>query len=1368
MERDIYGDMADQHIPVGQGVQIRFIGDLKENGKPRGKRSKQDSYGVAVRVQGIDGQPFVVLNSGDKAKSSFGVQIKSQEPYLNASNTSPPNYQNYSSKPRGPSRSISSESELPENPYGSRGYRPSSSHYSSASDEEQKPRGNIRGSDGLSSLPRPLQASRREELRRSQSHSSLLEPDVEESYDYDHHYSERSSTLDTTYSQSSRDSAWSRSSQKKIDNGDYPSLGYRSATSQQSTSVSNKTKKNGLSTSSPSNQSNEDIDTKPLSSVDSLINKFDIKGQVRGRTARRSQALKDERKRSQSLDGRKNYHDTADSREIIVEKQNEVQTMREPVNASNRSFNRQTLERGDISKTRLTKEWLDQDREEPVILKQQRTVQSEFQLKSTPDLLRDQQPDGSDPTREMIFGILREGSLESENTLRKKTSILLEKLPSLQVQPGEDTISLGSQKKELERKVAELQRQLDDEMKQRMKLETSQGRPKAGMQRLEIELEESKEECSRLKELYEKKKNELSAMSQELMEVRMGKEQVETKLRTMEDKLMDSKEELSHLRAKGGTSPDKLALLKELEEVQDELDEVLQIRQKQEELLRQKDRELTALKGALKDEVANHDKDLDRVREQYQNDMQQLRKNMDNVSQDQLSLESERQKINQVVRNLQRELEESSDEISQWKEMFQKNKEELRSTKQELLQMKLEKEESEDELKETRDRFSLLQSELAQVKKGSVDPGEVASVRKELQRVQDQLKQLSVDKQKVEENLQQREREMSALKGTLKEEVSGRDRETVRLREQLQSEVMHVKKENEGLAKESRRIQDQLKQVLLEKQRHEETVHQRERELSVLKGALKDEVSGRDRETEKLRERLEQDALMTKRSYEELVKINKRLESEKTDLERVRQVIENNLQESREENDDLRRKILGLEAQLKETNTFCDDLQRAESRLKDKINKLEAERKRMEDSLGEVADQEQELAFVKRDLESKLDEAQRSLKRLSLEYEELQECYQEEMKQKDHLKKTKNELEEQKRLLDKSMDKLTRELDNMSNESRGSLQLLQTQLEEYREKSRKEIGEAQKQAKEKTAEAERHQFNSSRMQEEVQKLKLALQELQVEKETVELDKQMISQRLQSLEQDIESKKRVQDDRSRQVKVLEDKLKRMEAELDEEKNTVELLTDRVNRSRDQMEQQRAELNQERSRGQDLECDKISLERQNKELKNRLASMEGQQKPSVNVSHLEAKLQEIQERLQLEEREKATLLSTNRKLERKLKELNIQLEDERLQVNDQKDQLNLRVKALKRQVDEAEEEIERLEGLRKKAVREMEEQQEINEQLQTRVKVMEKESKRKPIRPAHDDDLSSDGEFGGPYDPSSITSLLTESNLQTSSC
>ncbi|XP_053330746.1 cingulin isoform X3 [Spea bombifrons] len=1219
--------MADQHIPVGQGVQIRFIDDLKENKKPRSRRSKQDSYGVAIRVQGIDGQPFVVLNSGDQSKSSYGVQIKSHGTLENVSPNPPPDYQGISTKGSRTLRSMSSESELPENPYANKSFSQSGSQYSSTSDEEQssKPRSKARGNEGVSSRPRQLVPSPKEELRRSQSYGSLLDPDADEPYSYDHHYSERSSTIDTTYFQSSSNS----SGLKKTENGAQTTGGFRSVrTSQQSTFVTKNAvsqKKSNSASLSP-NQPSDDIDTKPLSSVDSLINKFDVKGQVRGRTARRSQALKDERKRSQSLDGRKSYQDTAESRDLPSGHQSLVQIRGDPPNSGNRPFTRQTLEREDVNKSRQTKDWLAQNMEEPVTQRQQRTVQAELQLKSTPDLLRDQQSDGSDPNWQIIYNVLRDGSSDSDSMQRRKANLLLEKFQSFGASPNEEIRTLTTQKKELERKVLLLQSQLDSEIKQRMKMETSQERPKASVQKLEIQLEERVEECSRLKELFEKKKGELNSMSQELMEVRMSKEQVETKMRSLEDKLLDAKEEISQLRSKGTVSRDNHALLK-----------------------------------------------------------------------DQLSLETERQKINQVVRNLERELEESGEEINQWKDMFQKNKEELRSAKQELLQVKLEKEEFEDELNEMKNRFSLLQSEFDQAKKVSVVTGEAETIKKELKRVQDQMKQLS-----------------------------------------------------------------------LEKQRQEESLHQSERELSALKGALKEEVSGHDRETERLREKFQKENQQIKKDHEDLLKTIKKLESEKLESERLLHVIESTLQESRDENDDLRRKILGLEAQLKELNTFCDDLQRAETRLKEKIGRLESDRKQMEESLGEATDQGQEFSMIKRDLETRLEESQRSLRRLTLEYDELQECYQEEMKQKDQLKKTKNELEDQKRLLDKSIDKLTRELESMSSESRGSLQILQTQLEEYKEKSRRDITEAQKQAKEKATEVERTQLNVSRLQEEIQKLKQALQESQADKETAVLDKQLISQRLQSLEQDIESKKRFQDDRSRQVKVLEDKMKRLEEELDEERNTVELLTERVNRSRDQMDQLRAELMQERSSRQDLECDKISLERQNKDLKSRLASMEGQHKSSANVSQLEANLQEIQERLQSEEREKNNLLSSNRKLERKIKELNIQLEDERLQVNDQKDQLNLRVKALKRQVDEAEEEIERMEGLRKKAVREMEEQQEINEQLQARLKTMEKETRRKPARPAASDDLSSDGEYDSLYDPSSITSLLTESNLQTSSC
>jgi len=224
--------MADPRGPVDHGVQIRFItepegaaemGTLRRSGRRPAKDARASTYGVAVRVQGIAGQPFVVLNSGEKGADSFGVQIKG-------------------GNNRGSPGALSSDSELPENPYSQvKGY-PATSQ-GSTSDEE--PRDHLNG-----------------KLLRSQSQASLT----------------------------------------------------------------------GLALMSPSNRSTSllelapqktpsvnTIDTAPLSSVDSLINKFDgQKGsQVRGRTGRRTKTLPQEqqRKRSQSLDSRLS-RDTREDREL--------------------------------------------------------------------------------------------------------------------------------------------------------------------------------------------------------------------------------------------------------------------------------------------------------------------------------------------------------------------------------------------------------------------------------------------------------------------------------------------------------------------------------------------------------------------------------------------------------------------------------------------------------------------------------------------------------------------------------------------------------------------------------------------------------------------------------------------------------------------------------------------------------------------------------------------------------------------------------------------------------------------------------------------------------------------------------------------
>ncbi|XP_060614069.2 cingulin [Anolis sagrei] len=1326
MDHHMNGTMAEKHSPMDYGVQIRFINDLKEPSKSqklRPKASKPGSYGVAVRVQGIDGQPFVVLNSGEKGGDSFGVQIKGESKYGMPSRSPQveeafPGSPGAASSSKDASGSISSDSDLPENPYGMKPSR-YGSHYST-SDEEQVSKRGVPKSDSLdgarlsrNSIASPPQGGYRtlphkkssgEQLRRTQSHGSLLSS---ESQDLAPPRTLPAPAPQTTggavRSNSLMNLAGRRLSSPREDGGVVTGLRPVQKSPQFGSDGTPAADTGG-------DVEGSDIDTKPLSSVDSLIHKFDGKAQNRGRASRRSRMSLDDRKRSQSLDGRVALRDTADSRELSMK--DSQGGFREGVrpsalkqlgsgNASGtRSLGRpvgsQQKQNG-LDKSKLTREWVNKTVEEP------RKVPSDLQLKSTPDLLKDQQevsqPGSSEYMKELIYNILKEGSTESDAAMKRKTNLVFEKMEAFTAVPS--AAPNTSQANEWKQKAEELQRKLD---KQTERLELSQENQRKGAPRnLELRLEELEEECRRLREALEKKSQELQSSWKELKEAKAAKEETEAKVADLEEQLTEMQEALDRFReTSGGSAPDRDEVLKELLETQEALEETLAAKQKVDEHLRQRERELTALKGALKEEVANHDRELDRVRQQYQEDMEQLRRNMEDVSQDQASLEAERQKINSVVRNLQRELEENSEETTHWKEMFQRNKEELRNAKQELMQVKVEREDFEEELKEMRDRFNSMQKELDQVRNDPENDGQASALRKELREVRDQLRELTLEKQAQDEVRRQREREVSSLKAALKEERSRHEGEAAEMKRQFQQDAQQLRKDSE-----------------------------------------------------------------------EAFKVKAALEGAKEATEQTKKAVETTLRETQEENDDLRRRILSLETQVKEYRHFADNWQGIEARLKEKIAKMEGDRKQMEASLEEASDQEEELLMAKRSLESRLEEAQRSLSRLSREHQDLSASLHEEVKQKEQLKRAKAELEDEKRLLDKSVAKLTKELDQMAQESHGALSSLQSQLEEYKERSRKEITDTQKQAKDRNAEVEKMQYNLGRLQDEVTRLKQALQDSQAERENAVLDKELLAQRLHNLEQEMETKRRAQDDRSRQVKALEDKSKRLEVELDEERSTVELLTERINRTRDQIDQLRAELLQERSARQDLECDKISLERQNKDLKSRLTSFEGFQKPSANVSQLESHIQELQDKLQAEEREKSVLVSSNRKLERKVKELTIQIDDERQHVNDQKDQLSLRVKALKRQVDEAEEEVERLEAARKKAQRELEEQHEFNEQLQSRIKALEKDLWRKAARSTaesslKDDHLSSDEEFDSAYGPSSIASLLTEANLQTSSC
>ncbi|KAM6910357.1 cingulin isoform 2-T2 [Xenentodon cancila] len=1139
---------SGRKTPVDYGVQIRFINDLAEPSaaqplpQPKVKSQTTSKYGVAVRVQGIAGQPYVVLKDGEKG-DSYGVRLRTDY--------SP----GYRSLPRRREKA-----EL-----GS----------------EEADVGRDQGGA----------------LRRAQSHGSLLD---------------RDGGADSEDFQLSRPPGDGKS-------GSYGNLDGRIGARGDSEGGSesnmwNSSYRAGLSRSQeslgdnrlysyPPQQANELHSSQRRTAVNRLINRFDgvtPGGQQRGVPP----AQQYHRATSPHLSPNPYTSSPSSTHSSLGRSQGPVSQ------ASGHS----------------ARQWTSA---EP-----QQVDPADTQV--TPDLLLDQVQSAEMSSEEehlmkTVYNILRQGSNDSDVVIRHKVKTIFQSIQSLKSKesPREEW---RREKRDLEIKVAELEAALQKERRDSV----NNSDPS-----LKAELESCLDENLQLQEMLDRKKKELNETQSELTQLRMDRENAETRVREMEDQLAELQDEL---RRENGSKTDLMSC-------QADLMEVCQLKQKLEDTLRQRERELTALKGALKEEVATHDREIEALREQYSADMEKLRSSMEQVSQSHAGIEAERLRVNASVRSLQQQLEDCRDESSHWMEQFHSTRDELRSAKQELLQTRLEKEEFEDELKELKEKVN-------SIKQQTPDPRQTESLNQELQQCSAELQKTKSELEKQRTDFDKKVMEMISVKKAHQNQQAELKYEIDRLKDQLQKAKDDFVKAQE----KNKQLPDPA--TILE---------------------LEQKLGEAQREASQLKEKLSQ--------------AEGELETTKTCLSRA-QIEVNALQDSQH------------------------DQEATGTRLKEKISRLEAQ---LQSDATESSETELALHSEVRGLRSELDEARRKASRLSQEHREIHLRLEDSEKDKETLKQAISQLEETKHQQEKALEKLNKDYESLNVSLREETQALSIQLEEQRERARKEMQEAQRHGKDAQSELERSQLNLRRMEEEMSKQKRELQLACEERDNHQLDKELLTNRLCHLEGEVEASKTSHNEKTREVRILEDKLKHMELEVEEEKSTVEMLTERVARSRDQIDQLRSELMQERSSKQDLELDKNAMERHLKELRSRVAEMECQSRSSAGVSQLENKIQELEERLHMEEREKNSVLASQRRLERKLKELNMMLDEERQAHTEQKDQLSLRVKALKRQVDEGETELERIETLRRKAQRDMEEQMELKEALQARVTALESELK-----------------------------------------
>ncbi|XP_029919489.1 cingulin isoform X2 [Myripristis murdjan] len=1207
---------SDKKPLVDYGVQIRFIKDLHDSGGGYSEKSRagnsatppSNKYGVAVRVQGISGQPYVVLQDGEKG-DSYGVQLKTQAQSQNAS-----------PGPSSPYNSLTKENKSAE----------FTSSYTAAPNVAVSPASLAEDEDVEifgSPLKRPPgdgQAGSQGEgeggagSREAQSETAKAETQPKAT----------TSGAEKEKRERTNREEFNEAGLKPVKlNGVGPrgvsqnGIGFTGSLGRYSgKQMSMDSPLESFPEPPTEDEAAPAIDTNSLAPINKLISKFNSgtpasATQTRGRSGARQRLRFDERRRSRSLDARKDVQHEAPPRSPTSPTLNPYATPLSPVSTSSNLLTSSSPASGSLGRSPASVAKV------TALAAPKPSFKSpgKFVAKDTPPAvpkkpeipttLRNQGQSaevssGRDAqVKQAIYNILIEGNSGSDTSIKRKVNLVYEAASSL-------------------------------------KMGGSDGN-------LKTELEDSVNDNIHLQEQLHRSKTELQKAHDELAELRMAREGAESRVRQQEDQLAELQEELRRLSE---SSPHTDSLQTDVMALQADLAEAAMLRQRMEDTLHQRERELTALKGALKEEVECHDREMEALREQYSQDMENLRRTMEQVSQSQEQIEEERQRVNESVLSLEEELESCRSQGDEWKAQLEATAEELHTTKQELLKSRMEKEEFEGELKD-------LQDSLMAMKKQMPGFDEDRSYTEDLQRCHDDLKQAHADLDKQRAELEDKSEALRALKKASEEREA-----------ELVSEVDRLKKQ-----------------------------------------AQKDKA-------------------------------------------------------------ELEKSLAGSSAKTVVDHGTNQELQEANARLRERLARMS----RLHSSLplsSEAEEAVEALEDENRSLKSQLEEAKRGATRLSKERDELNRRLEEKDLEREALRRGKSDLEEQKRLLDRALEKINKEMEMMMGDSRQSVAALQTQLDEYRERSRKDLLDAQRNSKDRLAELQRAQSNLKAQQEEVSRLKKELLACVEERDSAQLERDLLSSRLKHLESELEEEKSAHTDRSREIRGLEDKIKTLEIELDEERSSVELQNDRITRSRDQIDQLRSDLMQERSARHDLEMDKSSLERQVKELKSRVADMEGQTRPTAGITLLENKIQELEERLRSEEREKASIQASQRRMERKLKELNATLDQERNQHAEQRDQLSLRVKALKRQVDESEGEVERLEGVRRKVLRDLEEQQELQEALQAKVTALEAELKRK-VQQTHRSALGSSNfsseDEDGFYDNNNITCILTESHLQTTNC
>ncbi|XP_059427643.1 myosin-10 isoform X3 [Carassius carassius] len=941
--------------------------------------------------------------------------------------------------------------------------------------------------------------------------------------------------------------------------------------------------------------------------------------------------------------------------------------------------------------------------------------------------------------------------LEDQNSKFLKEKKLLEdrvsEMTSQLAEEEEKAKNLGKVKNKQEMMMVDLEERLKKEEKTRQELEKGKRKLDAETTDLQDQIAELQAQIEELKIQLAKKEEELQAVLARGDEEVAQKNNALKQVRELQAQLAELQEDLeSEKAARNKAEKLKRDLSEELEALKTELEDTLDTTAAQQELRTKREQEVAELKKAIDDEMKNHESQVQEMRqrhgtalEEISEQLEQAKRVKSNLEKNKQTLESDNKELTSEVKSLQQAKSES-----------EHKRKKLEAQLQEFMARFSEGEKVKGELS---DRSHKLQAELDNVsalledaeKKGIKLAKDTSSLESQLQDSQELLQEETRQKLNLSSRIRQLEEEKNSLLEQQEEEEEAR-RNLEKQLATLQSQLVETKKKLEddvgaleGLEEVKRKLQKDMEgtsQKLEEKaiayDKLEKTKNRLQQELDDLMVDLDHQrqiVSNLEKKQKKFDQMLAEEKTISARYAEE----RDRAEAEAREKDTKALAMARALDEALEAKEEFERLNKQLRAEMEDLMSSKDDvgknvheLEKSKRTLEQQVEEMRTQLEELEDELQATEDAKLRLevnmqamkAQFDRDLQARDEQNEEKKRALVKQVREMEAELEDERKQRALAVAARKKLEMD--LID--VEAQIEAANKARDEAIKQLRKLQAQMKDYQ----RELEEARSSRDEIFAQSKENEKKLKSLEAEILQLQEDLASSERARRHAEQERDELADEISN---SASGKAALLDEKRR----LEARIAQLEEELEEEQSNMELLNDRFRKTTMQVDTLNTELAGERSAAQKSENARQQMERQNKDLKAKLQELEGsiKSKFKASIAALEAKIIQLEEQLEQEAKERAAANKIVRRTEKKLKEVFMQVEDERRHADQYKEQMekaNSRMKQLKRQLEEAEEEATRANASRRKLQRELDDATEASEGLSREVSTLKNRLRR----------------------------------------